>query len=164
MHISSLAICAPLKVSSSRGSRNSRWVCASTPIMPKAGPYLRTLECSRAVQPRASTVCTTPFVSTRIPQETIYWLLGWAQYALGRYQDAVDALRHESAGGPGVRRILAAALAQLGRLQEARAEARIFLSQFPHFSAQEWGRGQPFQYDADRQHFIDGYVKAGLPD
>jgi tetratricopeptide (TPR) repeat protein len=91
------------------------------------------------------------------------WLLGWAQYALGRYQDAVETLRHESASGPGVRRILAAALAQLGRSQEAREEARIFLSQFLHFSAQEWGRGQPFQYEADRQHFIDGYVKAGLP-
>ena len=98
------------------------------------------------------------------PPGDYYWLLGWAQYALGRYQDAVTALRHESAGGPGVRRILAAALAQLGRLQEARAEARTFLSQFPHFSAREWGRGQPFLYDADRQHFIDGYVKAGLTD
>ena len=54
------------------------------------------------------------------PPGDFYWPLGWAQYAAGRYQDAVETLRHGSARGPGVRRILAAALAQLGRVTEAR--------------------------------------------
>jgi TolB-like protein/Tfp pilus assembly protein PilF len=98
------------------------------------------------------------------PPGTYYWLLGWAQYALGRYQDAVDTLRHEHARGAGVRRILAAALAQLGRMTEAREEARSFLLEYPHFSAKQWGSAQPFRNEADRQHFIDGYVKAGLPE
>jgi TolB-like protein len=97
------------------------------------------------------------------PAGTSYWPLGWAQYAAGRYQDAVETLRHESARGPGVRRILAAALAQLGRMTEAREEARKFLLEFPHFSAKQWGTTQPFRNDGDRQHFIEGYVKAGLP-
>jgi TolB-like protein/class 3 adenylate cyclase/tetratricopeptide (TPR) repeat protein len=98
------------------------------------------------------------------PTGTYYWQLGWAQYALGRYQDAAEALRHEQARGPGVRRILAAALAQLGRMTEAREEARNFLLEYPHFSAKQWGSTQPFRNEADRQHFIDGYVKAGLPE
>jgi hypothetical protein len=49
-------------------------------------------------------------------------------------------------------------------MTEAREEARRFLLEFPHFSAQHWGNTQPFRNDADRQHFIDGYLKAGLPE
>ncbi len=98
------------------------------------------------------------------PPGYYYWPLGWAQYAAGRYQDAVETLRHESARAPIARRILAAALAQLGRMAEAREEARKFLVEFPHFSAQQWGSTQPFHNDADRRHFIDGYIKAGLPE
>jgi len=93
-----------------------------------------------------------------------YSFLGWAQYAAGRYQDAVETLRHPQAGGPGSKRNLAAALAQLGRTAEAREAGREFLSEFPNFSARRWGGTQPFRNDADRQHFIDGYIKAGLPE
>ena len=98
------------------------------------------------------------------PPGDYYWLLGFAQYSAGHYQDAVDTLRHQAASGPGMRRILAAALAQLGRLSEAQEEAQKFLLEFPDFSAQQWGSTQPFRNDADRQHFIDGYLKAGLPE
>jgi TolB-like protein len=97
------------------------------------------------------------------PLGEYYWGLGFTLYAAGRYQDAVEALSHDSARGLGVGRILAAALAQLGRMTEARKEARKFLLEFPQFSAQEWGRTQPFRNASDRQHFVDGYVKAGLP-
>jgi adenylate cyclase len=92
------------------------------------------------------------------------WQLGWALYAAGRFEETVETLHSASAQTPGVRRILAAALAQLGRVSEAREEARKYLLDFPHFSAGQWGRTQPFRNDADRQHFIDGYVKAGLPE
>jgi len=97
------------------------------------------------------------------PPGSFYWHFGWALYAAGRYEDAVETLRHRSARGPGVHRILAAALAQLGRMTEAREEARKFLSEVPDFSASRWGSTQAFRNEADRQHFIDGYVKAGLP-
>jgi adenylate cyclase len=98
------------------------------------------------------------------PPGDYYWLLGFAQYATRQYQEAVDTLRNESARGPGTPRVLAAALAQLGRMAEAREEARKFLLEFPDFSSRAWGRTQPFRNGADRQHFIDGYVKAGLPE
>jgi TolB-like protein len=98
------------------------------------------------------------------PPGHYYWLLGFAQYAAGHYQDTVDTLSHPSASGPGKRRILAAALAQLGRISEAQEEARKFLLEFPNFSSRQWGSTQPFRNDADRQHFIDGYLKAGLPE
>ncbi|MET4687683.1 TolB-like protein [Sinorhizobium fredii] len=68
-----------------------------------------------------------------------YSFLGWAQYAAGRYQDAVETLRHPQAGGPGSKRNLAAALARLGRIAEARKVGREFLSEFPCFSARQWG-------------------------
>ncbi|MGX1261742.1 tetratricopeptide repeat protein [Sinorhizobium fredii] len=93
-----------------------------------------------------------------------YSFLGWAQYAAGRYQDAVETLRHPQAGGPGSKRNLAAALARLGRIEEAREAGREFLSEFPNFSARQWGETQPFRNDADRQHFINGYIEAGLPE
>jgi TolB-like protein len=97
------------------------------------------------------------------PPGWYYWLLGLAQYAAGQYEDAVDTLRHESTHRMGSQRILAASLAQLGRIKEAKREAGQFLASHPHFSMQHWADTQPFRHEADRQHFIDGYVKAGLP-
>src|SRR5262249_34168172 len=35
------------------------------------------------------------------PPGDYYWVLGFAQYAAGRYEDAVETLRHQSARGPG---------------------------------------------------------------
>ena len=93
-----------------------------------------------------------------------YWLLGFAEYAAGHYEAAVAALRHPEAIGAGRRRILAASLAQLGQLDDARQEAGQFLAEFPAFSAEKWASTQPFRFEEDRQHFVDGYVKAGLPE
>jgi hypothetical protein len=33
----------------------------------------------------------------------------------------------------------------------------------PSFTVSEWAATQPIKHAGDRQHFIDGYVKAGLP-
>jgi TolB-like protein len=95
------------------------------------------------------------------PPGWYYWYLGFVEYAAGRYEDAVATLRHETAPS-GSQRILAASLAQLGRVEEAKAEAAKFLAAHPHFSAQQWANTQPFQPE-ERQRFIDGYLKAGLP-
>ena len=61
------------------------------------------------------------------------------------------------------RKILAASLAQLGRMDEAHEEARQFLAMDPRFSVRRWSDTQPFRDETMRQHFMDGYIKAGLP-
>lgn len=97
------------------------------------------------------------------PGSAYYWALGFAEFAARRYEDAVLTLRHESVRGTAAQRILAASLAQLGRMEEARSEAAAFMAANPHFTISQWARAQPFAAEADRQHFVDGYLKAGLP-
>jgi TolB-like protein len=97
------------------------------------------------------------------PPAFYYWGLGYAEYAAGKYEEAIKTLCHASIYRLGSKRILAASLAQLGCLKEAQLEVQLFLASNPHFSIAHWAGTQPFRYDRDRQHFIDGYVKAGLP-
>ena len=61
------------------------------------------------------------------PPGWYYWELGYAQYAARRHEAAVETLREESTYRTGSRRILAASLAQLGRVDEARQEAELFM-------------------------------------
>ncbi|WP_192356044.1 adenylate/guanylate cyclase domain-containing protein [Mesorhizobium mediterraneum] len=98
------------------------------------------------------------------PPGRYYWVRGYVEYAARRYEDAVDTLRHETTYRTGSRRILAAALARLGQIDEAKEEARQFLAANPHFSIRQWASTQPFRREADRQHFVDGYLMAGLPE
>lgn len=97
------------------------------------------------------------------PPAFYYWFLGYAEYAAGRYEEATKTLRHESTYQLGSKRILAASLAQLGQLEEARREAQLFITDNPNFSAEYWGTIHPFREERDRRHFVDGYIKAGLP-
>ena len=98
------------------------------------------------------------------PTNWYYWALGQAQYAALRYESAVETLRREETYRTGSRRILAASLAQLGRVDEARREAELFMVSNPHFTISFWATVQPFRDDATLAHFVDGYRKAGLPD
>lgn len=92
-----------------------------------------------------------------------YWVLGMAHYAAHQYDMAIDALRNESTYRTGSRRVLAASLAQLGRIEEARHEAELFLASNPLFTVGGWIATQPIRDEAVRAHFIEGYGKAGLP-
>jgi TolB-like protein len=93
-----------------------------------------------------------------------YTLLGQALYAARQYEAAVEALRKEEAYATPTRRFLAASLGQLGRLDEARREAALFMVRSPHFTISFWTTTQPIRDDATRAHFVDGFRKAGLPD
>lgn len=106
----------------------------------------------------------TAFRLNPYPPTHYYWLLGWAQYAAQQYEDAVASLRQKSADLTGPGRILAASLAMLGRQEEAEGAARQFLAANPRFSIRQWATTQPFKDEADKQHFIVGYRKAGLPE
>jgi tetratricopeptide (TPR) repeat protein len=83
-------------------------------------------------------------------------------YAARDYEGAIETLRQMSPMGE-FRRNLAASLAYLGRMEEARAEAEKFLKDNPSFSVSDWANRAPFLHEKDRQHVVEGYIKAGLP-
>ncbi|MBY5552245.1 adenylate cyclase [Rhizobium leguminosarum] len=98
------------------------------------------------------------------PARWYYLTLGQAQYAAGQYEAAIETLRRDETYRTSSRRFLAASLAQLGRLEEARAEVELFLVANPHFSTRHWAAAEPFRDARTLAHFIDGYRKAGLPE
>lgn len=98
------------------------------------------------------------------PASWYYLALGQAQYAAGEYEAAVETLRRDETYRTSSRRFLAASLAQLGRLDEARAEVELFLVGNPHFTTRHWAATEPFRDAATLEHFVDGFRKAGLPE
>jgi len=98
------------------------------------------------------------------PASWYYLTLGQAQYAARDYEAVVETLRREETYRTSSRRFLAAGLAQLGRLDEARAEVDLFLVANPQFSISHWAETEPFRNAATLAHFIDGYRKAGFPE
>lgn len=99
-----------------------------------------------------------------VPASWYYLSLGQAQYASRDYEAAIETLRRDETYRTSSRRFLAASLAQLGRLDEARAEAELFLVGNPDFTIRHWAETEPFRDAATLEHFIDGYRKAGLPE
>ena len=98
------------------------------------------------------------------PPGWYYWQQGEAEYAVRKYEAAVETLRKEETYQTASRRHLAASLAQLGRLDEARREAESFMISNPHFTISHWAAIQPFRDKAMLAHFVDGYRKAALPE
>jgi len=98
------------------------------------------------------------------PPGMYYWFLGQAQYLDRQYDRAIHSLRREETYRTPSRRTLAASLAQLGRLDEARREAEMFMVSYPHFTIHHWTESLPFRDRKALQHFVDGYRKAGLPE
>lgn len=97
------------------------------------------------------------------PPGDYFWLLGFAQYAARDYLGAIDTLSQGSTGVGG-QRVLAAALAQLGHIEAAHDAACQFLMVNPQFTVSSWAKTQPFRNPRDLQHFVDGYIMAGLPE
>lgn len=98
------------------------------------------------------------------PAGWYYWVEGIAFYVAGRYEAAVEVLRKKETYRTASRRLLAASLAQLGRLAEARQEAALFMSTNPGFTVSHWVNTQPSRDKPTIDHFADGYRKAGLPE
>jgi adenylate cyclase len=94
--------------------------------------------------------------------------LGAAHYMLKAYSQAVPPLRECVTRAPEVRAghlWLAATYVQLGRLDEARAEAAEVLRIEPTWSNEGVGaRIYVFRRIEDAEHFFDGLRKAGLPE
>jgi hypothetical protein len=65
-----------------------------------------------------------PFV-----EKWFYWVLGWAYYRGGWYQESLDALAHFRVPRNAIRKNVIASLVGLGNVIEAQAQAQIFLDE-----------------------------------
>jgi adenylate cyclase len=93
--------------------------------------------------------------------------LGLTYYLLRQHKQALDPSRECAARVPNVRLGhlgLAAAYAQLGRLDEARAEAAEILRVDPTWTMKKSVKLLPFKCPEHAEHFFDGLRKAGLPE
>jgi TolB-like protein len=97
------------------------------------------------------------------PPGFYYWARGFIEFAGGDYEGTIQTLSNVATRRSGSQRILAAALAQLGRIEDARLEAAEFLSRNAHFSISDWLAGHPPRSAADLDRFAEGYRLAGLP-
>src|SRR5262249_1914671 len=98
------------------------------------------------------------------PQSYYFWVLGFGQYIAGQYEAAVKTLRNEATYQTGSRLALAAGLAQLGRLDEAHEEAKLYLASNPGFSISHSIENQPFRNMTARDRTVEGLRKAGFPE
>ena len=95
-------------------------------------------------------------------------LLGAAHYMLKQYERALPVLRDCVSRAPDLRTghsWLAATYAQMGRLEEARAEAAEVLRVQPNYTISGTTRQiLGFRSAKDDKHLFDGLRKAGLPE
>jgi TolB-like protein/cytochrome c-type biogenesis protein CcmH/NrfG len=145
------------------GLRQFELALKSNPNHADAWLYLTDLEVFDGRPRDAIRAVEKAFELNPYPHATYHWLRGFAFYAAGRYEEVARALDHDACRGNGSQRILAAALARLGRLKEARDVARQFMNDYPEFTVSGWAKTQPFRDPKDLRHFVDGYLKAGLP-
>ncbi|MGP1395674.1 MAG: adenylate/guanylate cyclase domain-containing protein [Inquilinaceae bacterium] len=96
-----------------------------------------------------------------------YWyqsFLGIALYSARRYGEAVEAFRGVEDVKAWGHALTAAGYAQRGQDDAARFHADEALRQGPDFSAAKFLAGQPYQSEADLDHWRAGFRRAGLPD
>jgi TolB-like protein len=98
------------------------------------------------------------------PPSWYFLHLGQAQYAARDYESAIETLCREETYRTNSRRFLAASLAQLGRLEEARREVEMFLVTHPYFTISHWVASQPIRDPSVADHVVEGFRKAGLPE
>jgi tetratricopeptide (TPR) repeat protein len=94
------------------------------------------------------------------------WFKGFAYYTAGNYQAALAPLREASRRNPNFispRLKLAAALARLGNVEEAKETVAEILGINPDYKV-ELEADRPFRDPADLEHFLEGLRLAGLPE
>ena len=95
------------------------------------------------------------------------WNLGLAYYNLGKYADAVPALkdaleRNESAAYP--RLFLTASYVRLGRMDDAQWEIEQLLMNRTEFSIEQLANTIPYEDTQRTENFLQDLRKAGLPE
>jgi adenylate cyclase len=93
-------------------------------------------------------------------------LSAFGHYLLGQYDAALSWAREALYSNPNHLQVLAvraAALAQLGRSEEAAKAAEILLSNHPGLTVERHLRNFRWKNPADIAHYRDGLLKAGVP-
>jgi TolB-like protein len=96
------------------------------------------------------------------PPEWYAPVLGMALYSARRYAEALAMLAVVGSVSPWPSIYLAACLARLNRLDEARAGITKWSTEWPTLSMVEYARNEPFKNSADLEHLLEGLSKAGL--
>jgi len=89
------------------------------------------------------------------------WHLGGAYYNLKEYDKVVETILKMNNPTEG-QRVLAAAYAQLGKMDFAREIAAKHREAHPNFSLAHWSKVVPDRLEEDTQHFVEGLQKAGF--
>jgi tetratricopeptide (TPR) repeat protein len=88
---------------------------------------------------------------------------GYGYNEMGRFPEALDALRRSNQNDPMVHLSLVWIYSRLGHAQEERAEVAEVMRLSPHFSLEVYKQSVPFNWNDPRyQPFIAELRKAGL--
>ncbi|MGQ0565115.1 MAG: adenylate/guanylate cyclase domain-containing protein [Gemmobacter sp.] len=93
-----------------------------------------------------------------------FWFEGFILYLNRDYEAAVRTLQRSEVFGTASQRILAAALAQLGRIDDARRESALYIASTPGFRISRWLALHAYGDPATLAHYAEGCRKAGLPE
>jgi adenylate cyclase len=106
-------------------------------------------------------------LSPRDPLLVLYQLgMGWAALLAGRYEEAVKfATRAAEANPefPDIYAVLAAAHGHLGWAADAHTTLDQLLQRMPALTASDHRLDRPFARAIDRERFLEGLRKAGMP-
>jgi adenylate cyclase len=119
-------------------------------------------EPERAIETLDAHMRLDPFYQPYAPST-----LGFAYYLRKRYAEALPHLRacvSRAPNMPAARKGLAATYAQLGRLDDARAQATELLRVEPFFTIKGAPPAIAFKRPEDAEHVSIGLRKAGLPE
>lgn len=91
------------------------------------------------------------------------WNLGWAEYMVGQHENAIATLQKMRNPPNGVRRTLAAALVEVGRIDEARAMIKEYMKNEPEQTVADI-RKLKYKYRRYVDKWANDLLKAGLPE
>ncbi len=93
--------------------------------------------------------------------------MGWASLAAEQYQEAVEFSKQAIDDNPEFTdnySVLAASYGHLGHMDEARAALEQLLRRMPGLTTNDERLTRPFKRASDRERFLEGLAKAGLPE
>ena len=89
--------------------------------------------------------------------------LGRAYFVASRYEQAIEAFRHDNSPDAGLYSFLAAAYAELGDDERAARNKTTLLEKSPKFSIEAFLSTMHYTRDEDRERHRQSLIKAGLP-